>query len=320
MSKNKSVSTKPLKDYSREFAFFEIYNQRACRIAAEYYENIFYEVFAEQFIKIREIYEDYDSETQEYSAEELHNLFSTVLPCVSFGNVEAIIHEKADKIAHIFLSGYQEDLDAIFKGKDFERLSVKYQLSSDFMAEQEKIISSVIAEKFSAVIQTARVFEQRREWLSTNYVKFVQHTSDDPSWASHVKVFGAGALATANPIIVANVSLSNMTMAADASPQNRDFLDSYLQKWNEFESMLVLLRQEIVETIENATNYLSTISDEIYLHGVRQILIETAEAGHSLDHFFKWVKKEYASFANDEKKLGIEEWGRHEQSRSAQHH
>jgi hypothetical protein len=320
MSKNKSVPHNSLVDYSREFAFFEIYNQRACRIAAAFDERTCFEVFAEQFNTIDAAYEGYGSESQEYSAEELHNLFSTVLPCVSFGNVAASIHEKADKIAHIFLSGYQEDLDAIFKGKDFERLSDSYQLSSDFMAEQQKLIASGIAEKFNAVILTIREFERKREWLLTRYEEFKTQTNDDPSWVTHARIFGGGSLATDNPILVSPQRVPNRRTQFVENNQHQDFIDSYLQIWNEFELMFDPLRQEIIEATNNANEYISTISNEIYFQGVRKILIETAEAGHSIDHFFKWVKKEYESFAVDEKNLGIEEWGRHEQNRNAQHH
>lgn len=130
-------------------------------------------------------------------------------------------------------------------------------------------------------------------------------------------IFGVG---TDNPILVSPQRVLNRRTQFVENNQHQDFIDSYLQIWNEFEVMFEPLRQEIIEATNNANGYISNISNEIYFHGVRKILIETAEAGHSIDHFFQWVKKVYESFADDEKNLGIEEWGHHEQSRSAQHH
>jgi len=93
---------------------------------------------------------------------------------------------------------------------------------------------------------------------------------------------------------------------SEKNKQNEAFVDNYCQKWDEFESMINPLRQEIMAAVEKANEYNLQKTDEI-LQGIRTALSETATAGHSIDHFFEWIKKsELPEITKLQKEFGIE--------------
>lgn len=298
-----SLNPKPLKDYSREFEFLANFHNRFIKLLPKIYEGHCHEAFDEQFQIINEAYDVFSLERNEHSSDEVHKLISTILPGISFGNVVSQTQKKSDLIANEILSGYQSEIDGIFMGKEFERLSNKYRLGSDLKAEQLRKISLVIFGKFNAVFLKTREFDQRREWLLSNYGNLVKVTNVDADWGSFAKHFAGGALAVANPIIGIPLIVASWFGESDKDKQQQSFVERYGQEWDEFESMIEPLRQEIIDATANVSEYLLAKYDELF-KGVIVMLKETAAAGHSLDHYFENIKKtELPAILNLEKEL-----------------
>jgi hypothetical protein len=92
---------------------------------------------------------------------------------------------------------------------------------------------------------------------------------------------------------------------SEKNKQNEAFVDDFCQRWDDFESIINSLRQEIMVAVESVNEYNLQKIDEIF-KGIRAALSETASAGHSIDHFFEWVKlTEIPELKRLEKEFGI---------------
>jgi hypothetical protein len=289
------------RDYSKQITQAKAFHERGAVVYAAMAENRVYSVFNDQFAKINQAYEIFNTEKHEHSREELLTLFASMLDAAKFSNVQKDISSAANEIAKSIIEYYDEQVSVIFSSQPFSNLSPRYALNADLRASQSAKISAIISGHFSNVISEMKDIDQRRNQLQSNYQSLVAATNDEFDWGSAARNFGAGALAVANPFIGIPALITNFQFQSDKGKAESAQIDRYVELFDEFENKVLAVRENIIQGAEQTKNYVAEKFKEVNASAIATILSEISANGCTLDHYFKSL--DYKDLEDAEREL-----------------
>lgn len=289
------------RDYSKQITQAQAFHRRVAVVYAAIAENRVYAPFIDTYVQLDKAYENFDTDKQEHTREEVLALFESLLRTAKFGNAQKDLTEAAGEIAKDIIDYYDDQVSTIFSEKPFETLSSRYRLNADLRASQLAKITAIVTSHFSTTVAEMKDIEQRRNWLQSNYQVFVVATSDDFDWGNVVRCFGAGALAAANPIIGIPALIANFKLQSDKDNNKSAQTDRYIELFDEFENKVHSVRQQIIQAAEQTKTYVADKFKEVNESAIAAILTETAATGCILDHYFKSL--DFKGLENAEQEL-----------------
>lgn len=289
------------RDYSRQISKTKIFHERVAAVYADIANIMIRNVFNDQFGKINQAYERFNTDKEEHSREELLTLFSSMFDAAKFGNVQKDINTVGNDIAKEIVEYYDDQVSAIFSDQSFASISSRYALNADLRASQLAQISAIIVSHFSSVISEMKDIEQRRIFLQSNYQAFLNATNDEIDWESAARSFGAGALAVVNPIIGIPTLIAHFSSQSGKDKAKSAQIDSYLELLVEFENQVLAVRKNIIQSAELTKIYVYEKFKEVNSLAITTLLSEIATNGCVLEHYFK--KLDYKWLENTERKL-----------------
>ncbi|GCB02621.1 hypothetical protein [Ralstonia sp. SET104] len=283
---NNSATVAAPRDCSQQLSQANEFHKRAAEIYAEIAKRAALSPFYGSCEKIDKSYEQFDIKKEGHSAKEWCDLFSSVIESANFDHIKVGVSSAGNEIAEMLIKLYEDQLGAIFSGRDFEKFGEKFKLNIDLRTSQIEKIAAIVSSHFTQAISEAGDLAQHRRRLQANYHDFAQAADDKFDWGSAARHFGAGALAFANPLIGIPALIANFAAGSDKNNRENSNIEVYFDLFSEFEDKIISLREKIDEAAERTKDYTRKKYIEVNSSAVSEVLREVFANDYAIDHYF----------------------------------